>query len=368
MFGTEMHLITFVILVFQTLVLSAQCIIYFSRPKDTSRLRFLLLIITYIIYNLFSGLFPDKKIPIDITLQIILAYASGIIVAVYFIFYIYKEFHIYPFKFFGVQSLLYTLGISFMGLFVFPYLFTGNLKLSRRLFLVVPIIVSVAFFIQVSKALFTIYQEGCNKESRLFKYRVIAGNLGLFTLSLMPVVVAFGDYQSIEQSIVNFGFILMMAIYIYSIIVHAQEEGRLLAQLKSTHNASEIPIKNDILKDILNKLQSFEDNQEYLKKKITIGVLAKEFDTNTRYISYIVNTYKEKTFRRYVNDLRIEYAKQRMQTDTLFRNKFTFKAMANEIGFSSSEALTNTFYTLEQIKLSDYIKQVRDSENHSHDI
>ncbi|TSE07949.1 helix-turn-helix domain-containing protein [Aquimarina algiphila] len=360
MFETEMHPITFIILVLQSFVLFTQIMFVVARPHDKTRLRFLILTITYIFYNLSSGLFPDENIPINIMLQNIIAYASGIVVAVYFIYYTYWEFNIYPFKLFGVKSLLYTLVISFIVLFVLPYYFYGSLDLSRKLFLAVPLVISVAFFVQVTKVLIKIYKDDKHK-SIIFKYRVITGNVGLFTLSLMPVVVAFGDHQTTEQSIVNFGFILMMIMYIVELNSEAKKEAIVLTQIHRKANATtayEMHIADELINDVLEKLQKFEDERDYLKGKITLNILAKRFDTNSRYLSQIVNSNKGKSFTEYINHLRIDYVKIRFEVDEKFRN-YTLKAIANDLGYTSTEAFQKAFYKKENIKLSAYLKKLR---------
>ncbi|WP_299243098.1 helix-turn-helix domain-containing protein [uncultured Aquimarina sp.] len=361
MFDTEMEPVTFVILVFQVLVLFAQSIIYFSRPDDKSRLRFFLLIITYIFYNTCSGLFPDENIAIPLSVQIILAYGSGVVVSVYFVYYIYLEYDIYPFDFFKIKFFAYTLVSSFILLFIVPYIFYGDLSLSRRLFLGIPIIVALAYLYKVTKLLSDAYKKGYNDESKLFRHRVISGNLALLTLSGMPIVVAFGDYQTIEQSIVNFGFIIMMVTYILDFVAQAQNETIILSQLQKKDHSSQIQMADNILDDILDHLQNFEDKKQYLEAKITINALAKKFNTNSRYLSFIVNKNKGKTFVRYVNDLRIDYLIKRLEQDRRFRNQYTVKGMALEIGFTSSDALGRAFNKSQTMKFSEYLKKVRAS-------
>lgn len=364
MFNTEMHLITFVILVFQVFVLFAQVLFVIGRPQDKGRLRFLILILTYIIYNFCSGIFPDENIVgiMSVLFQNIIAYASGILVAVYFIYYIYKEFNIYPFKFFGVKSLLYSLTISFILLFVFPYYFMGSLELSRRLFLGIPIIISILFLVQVTKTLIQVYKTDRQKESKLFKYKVISGNLGLFTLSLMPVVVAFGDYQTIEQSIVNFGFILMMVMYIIELVIQTKKESIVLKEIEKkskSFTSYEMHIADNLIQNVLEKLQVFEDKREYLDGKITLNILAKRFETNPRYLSQIVNSNKGKSFKQYISDLKLDYIKYKLEVDEKFRN-YTQRAIAREIGYTS-DALAKAFLKKEQIRLSEYLKKIRDN-------
>lgn len=155
MFDTQIQRVTLVILIFQTLVLFAQLLFVFSRPNDRSRLRFLLLILAYIIYNLFAGLFPSEEFSISIMSQYILTFISCTALALYFIRYIETEFNIRPLKhsFFKAKRLGFTLSGAFVILFIFPYSVSGNLDRARSLFLIIPFFIGLAFLVKVTKTL-----------------------------------------------------------------------------------------------------------------------------------------------------------------------------------------------------------------------
>lgn len=177
-------------------------------------------------------------------------------------------------------------------------------------------------------------------------------------------MVAIGDYQSIEQPVVNFGFIIMMSVYIIDFVHQAQQETKILLDItkkqesSSKNNNSAIEISQEIVVSILHKLKKFEDNEEYLKNKITVTALAKKFNTNTKYLSKTVNAYKKKNFTDYINELRVNYVLKRLNSDKQFRN-YTLKAMANEVGFNTTDAFTHAFFKKESIKPSEYIKKLR---------
>ncbi|WP_282083158.1 helix-turn-helix domain-containing protein [Aquimarina aggregata] len=297
--------------------------------------------------------------------QYILAYISGISLAVYFIYYIYKEFNISPFKnlFFRVKPLLFTLSGAFIVLFLIPYYIYENIQLSRVLFLSIPLVIASAFLIKVGNILITLYIKDKGENSTMYKYRIISSYIGLFTLSLLPVMLVFANYQCLKVSVLNFGFAAMMITYIIDFISKAQKETIILSQISKKTAAinPEILIADEIIKDIVEKLNLFENRHEYLKAKITITILAKRFGTNSKYISQIVNKQKGKSFTQYINDLRITYLKDRLKDDKKFRN-YTLKAIATEIGYTSAEGFARAFYKKEHIKLSEYIKKITDNE------
>ena len=88
-----------------------------------------------------------------------------------------------------------------------------------------------------------------------------------------------------------------------------------------------------------------------------ITTLSKKTQTNSKYVSKIINFYKKKSATSYVNDLRIEYAIHRLKNDTLFR-KYTIKSISNEIGYANSQSFATAFFKKTGLKPSYFIKEI----------
>lgn len=116
-------------------------------------------------------------------------------------------------------------------------------------------------------------------------------------------------------------------------------------------------IPEDVVQTILKELQHFEKKEHFLKKGITLSSLAQSINTNTAYLSEVINTHKEKNFTGYLNDLRIEYALERLVEDKWFRS-YKLTAIADELGYNSSQAFTAAFKKKTQTTLSIYIKEI----------
>jgi len=104
----------------------------------------------------------------------------------------------------------------------------------------------------------------------------------------------------------------------------------------------QLDIDETIVDAILENLQAFENERGFLVSKITLHSFAKQLQTNTKYLSRVINTYKLKSFRNYINDLRIQYSIQKLE-DTASYRKYTVKAMAQEAGFTTAESFTKAF-------------------------
>ncbi len=116
-------------------------------------------------------------------------------------------------------------------------------------------------------------------------------------------------------------------------------------------------ISPEIVNQILNQLNNFETQQQFLERDITVGILAKQFATNDKYLSKIVNQYKNKKFTDYINDLRIDFAIESLKTNKQMR-KYTVMSIANECGFNNSEAFATAFLKKTGLKATFFIKEL----------
>ena len=149
-------------------------------------------------------------------------------------------------------------------------------------------------------------------------------------------------------------------------ILHDKFERLMQNQAQQLDNAYEvvnsetlntIAFSDEVVNDLLLKLESFEKNQTYLEQNITIDFLVNLFDSNSNYVSKVINHFKQKSFSQYINDLRIDFVVEQLKTNKTWR-KYTIQALANEIGFSSPDSFTRAFYKRTGIKPSYFLKNV----------
>jgi AraC-like DNA-binding protein len=119
----------------------------------------------------------------------------------------------------------------------------------------------------------------------------------------------------------------------------------------------EIGILQELVDDIIVKLNLFENANGYLESKISVQTLSRTFETNSKYLSKIVNVCKGKSFIQYINDLRIEHAIITLKKDDKL-TKYTIQALAEEFGFSSAESFSAAFYKKTGIKPTYFIKEL----------
>ncbi len=362
MFGTTTQATIIVIIFFQVLVLFAQFLFYLSRPKEKSRLRFLMLIFTYIMYNIFNELLwfiPEELLSLDIHVKYLISAIPAIGLPIYFVHYSQKEFNISPFesKVLARKKIFIVLLISFAILFAIPSCYICTTGFAESVIFPPIFILSLVVLIKIGVAFFRAYFQK-HQGSKYYKYRVLSGYFVFFTLSFIPSMLVLSLPDIVRVIVFNYGFIIMAIIHFADFINQRKQEAIVLDKMRRKPGTNMLAIDIKIVENILKQLNRFEANHDYLQGKITLSMLAKQFKTNSKYLSQIINTHKGKSFTTYLNDLRIDYAKTKLETDDTFKY-YTLKAMANDMGYTSVEAFANAFLKREKIKVSSYVKTIR---------
>ncbi len=114
---------------------------------------------------------------------------------------------------------------------------------------------------------------------------------------------------------------------------------------------------------LLELLEEFEKGELYNNKNMSLSFLAAELNTNTKYLSYVINRHKSADVKTYVNRLRINYIVDKLINDDKYR-QYKISILADECGFSSHSKFASVFKAVTDFSPSAYIKYL-DSENQS---
>ncbi|WP_207224208.1 AraC family transcriptional regulator [Aquimarina brevivitae] len=136
--------------------------------------------------------------------------------------------------------------------------------------------------------------------------------------------------------------------------------------LEEKETVPEIPSKKDSITDdkastLLGKLKALEKTEFYLQQDCNLYNTAKLMDTNTSYLSKIINDHLQKSFNEYITTLRITYCIKRLKLDRKFRS-YTIKGIANEIGYKSVNTFTAAFKKQTGLSHSFFINQISTKE------
>ncbi|RXM48055.1 helix-turn-helix domain-containing protein [Flavobacterium sp. YO12] len=125
-----------------------------------------------------------------------------------------------------------------------------------------------------------------------------------------------------------------------------------------------VPLKNissETASLLLKQLENFENKKRFLEKDWKLGSLAADFNTNAKYLANILEHYRQKGINEYINGLRIDYIIPLLQTESRLKY-YTYAALAQEAGFSTTERFTKAFLAKTGIAPSYFIGQLKKEE------
>lgn len=109
----------------------------------------------------------------------------------------------------------------------------------------------------------------------------------------------------------------------------------------------------------MSSLQEFETGTLFTNRNISLAYLAGHINTNTKYLSRVINLHKQKDFNGYINELRVNYIMERLRKDPLWR-KYKISTLAEEAGFSSHSKFAAVFKSLTGISPSLFIQYLEE--------
>ncbi len=209
-FGTEMHIVTFIFVCLEIAILFYLVIYKFARPDDKTTFLNMVLIFLLIIYNVTGGLLPDPELPGSFFLQEVIAYATGFITPCYFPYYVFKAFGLEKMKFHAYKGVYLFLILPYL-IFVIVFAKSNDLATAQDL-LILPVLYGLWIIYSLIKAIQ--YKYNNNFSSREFKTEIAVLFFSLSSWIGLPFIAYFNQSQAIEASITNTGFLLLFGLQV----------------------------------------------------------------------------------------------------------------------------------------------------------
>lgn len=124
----------------------------------------------------------------------------------------------------------------------------------------------------------------------------------------------------------------------------------------------EVVIQDDTEKEILRKLEIFERKNQFLSNEVSLSFLSTKLDTNFNYLSTIIKKHKGKNFNGYINQLRINYIKNKLENSPEYLT-YKISYLAEECGFSSHTTFTRIFMKETGMPPSQFIDYIIKKDN-----
>jgi AraC-like DNA-binding protein len=166
--------------------------------------------------------------------------------------------------------------------------------------------------------------------------------------------------NNIVQIVLIIFLTLILVAYFYRRRKKTSEEFNLKLdefKIKNTPKKKEYHIEKELENKILDQLIELENSESFLKSDFSIHQLAKKLDTNTSYLSYIINNTKQQSFKQYISKLRIDHLIDKLKNDKKYHN-YTIQYLAIEIGYTNASAFTRAFKRQVGTTPSDFIKSL----------
>lgn len=179
--------------------------------------------------------------------------------------------------------------------------------------------------------------------------------------------------QKAQQYLIIGVIIILLVVIFFTVLILRQnkrlkEHNRLLFEryqnvlestsLKEDEKYSNIKLTNDQRKGLIDRIGTvLEDADTICRQDFSLKDLAKMVDSNTTYVSRIINEDYGMTFANLLGNRRVREACRRINDDR-YAN-ITIEAIANNVGFKSRTAFLNAFKREVGISPSEYIRMAR---------
>lgn len=127
-------------------------------------------------------------------------------------------------------------------------------------------------------------------------------------------------------------------------------------QVKGVVKNLSIPRETETL--LLKKLEAFEKGNKFTSNEMSLAQMASLFETNTKYLSEVINKHKGKNFNLYINNLRVKYIVKKLKTEPNYLN-YKVSYLAEESGFSSHSSFATVFKNITGISPNVFIELLK---------
>ena len=103
-------------------------------------------------------------------------------------------------------------------------------------------------------------------------------------------------------------------------------------------------------------LQYMEEEKPYLNEKLTLKEVAEKMNISTNHLSQVINENLEKNFFDFVNNYRVEMAKQKLSDPS--NKNFTILSLAYDCGFSSKSSFNAIFKKIAGLTPSEFRNRI----------
>lgn len=113
---------------------------------------------------------------------------------------------------------------------------------------------------------------------------------------------------------------------------------------------------------ILKRLAAFEKSEKFLRKDFSLGLLAAQLNTNSKYLSEVIKNNRAQNFNNYINTLRINYIIRKLYNEAKYR-EYKISYLAEECGYASSQVFVIAFKKINGVTPSYFIDSLKEDQS-----
>nr|WP_247716481.1 helix-turn-helix domain-containing protein [Sinomicrobium weinanense] len=122
---------------------------------------------------------------------------------------------------------------------------------------------------------------------------------------------------------------------------------------------SDSGVPAETFRSIEEGLVRFEEEKRFANPDVTLHSLAKELQTNSTYLSKVINTTREMNFSKYLHGLRINHIIQRLKQEERLRS-YSIRGIAQEAGYNTAQSFASSFFRHTGINPSYFVKKLKE--------
>ena len=209
---------------------------------------------------------------------------------------------------------------------------------------------SAVFIVQSGYYLFLslkLYKNHLNNLGDTFSYTEKV-NLSWFKLLIygyLFFILGLITIHMLDDSISNFMFYLILLTYVIYSGYNALNQDPIFEEFK-VENTKKLGLQEDVNTEFHKGLKAklltiMEKEKLYLDTSLTIHSLANQLNSNSKYLSQLINNDLKKNFVLFVNEYRIREAKRLLLDKS--NNNITIESIGYDVGFKSKSAFNAVF-------------------------
>ena len=220
------------------------------------------------------------------------------------------------------------------------------------------------------------YAKSFNDEYKRYNDEIKDLSIDIFTKNELDTKKAILDdlkaqeevNKRLSQFLIAGGVFILVGFFVTIIFLKRQRKKfshkieTLLGYIKTLESNTEKPFKKKITeqkaKIILDKLKEIESENLFTNKDYSLSGVAKIINSNSSYVSKVVNEYWGKSFVDYTNELRINYILLKLREEKIYQ-KFTLVAIAESAGYKSLSSFNKHFKNISGVTPKQYLNYLK---------